>query len=143
MYDTFTVSSSDKLDRAFKSAEPALVVAGEIQDRSDVGAGPTSLDVPSGSSIITALLVAEVIAFAYLSAARINADRYALRVPRVDKATQRNPWGRRRSCYDDFAHEIFNYAGNVFSRTSSISRQALILFAIQWNGLDHQKRLTH
>jgi hypothetical protein len=94
------------------------------------------LGVPSGSSTIVTLLVAEKIAFVSLSAARTNADRRVLRVPRADEATQRNLWGRRRNWYDDFAHEIFNYAGNVFSRTSSISHQVLILFAIQRDGLD-------
>jgi hypothetical protein len=118
-----------KLDRP--SAEPALVVAADLQERSEIRARPVaSLGVPSGSSIIVTLLVAEKIAFVSLSAARTNADRRVLRVPRADKATQRNLWGRRRNWYDDFAHEIFNYAGNVFSRTSSISHQVLILLQL-------------
>jgi len=31
------------------------------------------------------------------------------------------------SWYDDFAHELFNYTGNVFSRTSSVNHEALIV----------------
>jgi hypothetical protein len=59
-------------------------------------------------SIVRPLPIAEEIAVTYLSAARINADSCVLRVPRTDKATQRNLWDRRRNWYDDFAHEIFN-----------------------------------
>jgi hypothetical protein len=59
-------------------------------------------------SIVMRLLIAEAIAVTYLSAARIDADSCVLRVPRTDKATQRNLCDRKRNWYDDFAHEIFN-----------------------------------
>jgi hypothetical protein len=50
---------------------------------------------------------------------------------------------RRSSWYDDFAHEVFNNMVNVFSRTSSINHEALILLPIQCEDLGQQEWLTH
>jgi hypothetical protein len=51
---------------------------------------------------------------------------------------------RRSSWYDDFAHEVSNNMANVFSRTSSVNHEALILHLIQCDDdLGQQKWLTH
>src|SRR5215831_10644012 len=57
-------------------------------------------------------------------------------MPDRDDGGHRRKWSpsrpQRSSWYDKFADEVFNCMGNVFSRTSSINHEALIL--IQFSG---------